>query len=404
MSQETERDPGSSAGGPLRGLRVVSFEQAVAAPFATRQLADLGADVVKIEPPGRGDFARAYDEAVRGMSSFFVWLNRGKRSVALDPRHHAATPVIDLLLGSADVVVHNMSGRAAARLALTPDELRADRRELIAVAISGFGTGGPYSDRKAYDLLVQAEAGLLSVTGTAEQPVKVGASIADIAAGMYAFSGILAALVERGRTGSGASIEISMLDALAEWMGAQAQYGAHSGVPAKRTGAHHATIAPYGPYRTADGTEIFLAVQNDAEWQRLVTSVAGEPELADPRYATNVLRVRHRDDMDRLLKPALARFTGAQLCRLLDEQRIAWSVQRDVKELTTHPQLRARGRWVPTDSPVGLVETLALPGWPASTSPAARIPALGEHTDDVLTSLGLGAAAIAELRRSGALG
>jgi itaconate CoA-transferase len=374
---------------PLAGVTVVSFEHAVAAPFATRHLADLGARVIKVERPGRGDFARGYDDAVHGLSSFFVWLNRGKESLALDVKAAGAAEILDRLVASADVVVHNLSEGAAERLGITPDQLLRRRPELIAAAISGYGAPGPYTGRKAYDLLLQAETGLLSVTGTEETPSKVGASVADIAAGTYVFSGVLAALYQRERTGRGTAVSVSMLDALAEWMGAQAQFGHHAGRRPARTGAHHATIAPYGPYRCADEREVFVAVQNDDEWARLCADVLGDAHLAaDTRFATNVLRVRNREEMDELLVPALAGMPSTTLTDRLDEGRIAWAVQRDVGELHRHPQLQARGRWVDTESPVGPVPTLVPPLGLHRANGDARLPGVGQDTDAVLRRLG----------------
>jgi formyl-CoA transferase len=386
-------------------VTVVSFERAVAAPHATRHQADQGARVIKIEPPGIGDFARHYDDAVHGESSFFVWLNRGKKSVALNLSHEAARPVVDALVDSADVVVHNMTAGAAARAGLDPDALRARHPALVVAAISGYGSTGPYAGRRAYDLLVQAEAGILSVTGTPEQPSKVGASIADAAAGMYVYSGVLAALYARARSGSGAAIEITMLEALAQWLGPQILYGAHTGTTAERSGAHHATIAPYGPYRAADGVEVFLAVQNDAEWARLCEMLADGPTAEAPRFATNVARVRNREQLEAAHVPALTRLDGATLCAALDQHRIAWSLLRDAKDLLAHPQLRAGGRWIPTGTPSGPAETLALPGLVPSPSTApGPVPALGEHTDEILSGIGFRRERIQALRQMGAIG
>lgn len=381
----------------------MSFEHAVAAPFATRQLADLGATVVKVERPGRGDFARGYDAAVDGLSSFFVWLNRGKHSVALNTKGPSAPGVLARLLDDADVVVHNLSPAAARRQGLDAGTVRAGRDRLVAVSVSGYGEGGPYSGRKAYDLLVQAEAGLLSVTGTEQTPAKVGASVADIAAGMYAFTAVLTALYDRERTGRGTAVDVAMLDALAEWMGAQAHFAHHSGTRPARTGPHHATIAPYGPYRAADGVDVFVAVQNDDEWARLCTSVVERPDLAaDARFATNVGRVRHRTAMDDVLVPALATLDAPALTARLDEHGIAWAYMRDVGELHDHPQLRGRGRWVATPSPVGPVDTLLLPGAAAGDGMApGAIPKVGQHTDEVLARLGYQRDEIDALREEG---
>jgi formyl-CoA transferase len=391
---------------PLAGITVVSFERAVAAPLATRHLADLGARVIKVEPPGAGDFARNYDDAVHGESSFFVWLNRGKKSVTVNLSHDDARPVVTGLVGAADVVVHNMTRTAAERVGLDPDALRARDPTLVVAVISGYGDTGPYAGRRAYDLLVQAESGILSVTGTPEQPSKVGASIADVAAGMYTYSGVLAALYARARSGVGASIEVSMLEALAEWLGPQILYGAHAGATAARSGAHHATIAPYGPYRAADGVEVFLAVQNDAEWARLCEVLtSGTLSPTDPRFATNVARVRNRSELDAALTPALGRLNSETLCAALDRHRVAWSLLRDAKDVLTHPQLRARGRWVHTDTPSGPAETLTLPGLaPSADAATGPVPSLGEHTDEILSSMGFRRERIQALRRTGAIG
>ncbi|GDY30447.1 CaiB/BaiF CoA transferase family protein [Gandjariella thermophila] len=390
---------------PLAGVVVVSVEQAVAAPFATRQLADLGARVIKIERPRRGDFARGYDRTVRGQSSHFVWLNRAKESVALDLKHPEAGPVLARLLDRADVFVQNLAPGAAARLGLDPATVRATRPRLITCEVSGYGRGGPYADRKAYDLLVQAEAGLPAITGTPDEPAKAGIAVADIAAGMYAFSGVLAALLERERTGSGRAVEVSMLDALAEWMGYPFYYAAYGGRPPERTGAAHATIAPYGPFTAGDGRSVLLAVQNDPEWHRFCGAVLGKPELADdPRFATNAQRVAHRAELHAVVDERLVGLSGDELVRLLEQARIAYASMNDVGSLDRHPQLVARDRIGTVDSPGGPLRALLPPivadGWQPRMDP---IPEVGEHTEAVLRWAGLGAEDVARLRASGAL-
>ncbi len=372
----------------LSGITVVSVEQAVAAPFATRQLADLGARVIKVERPD-GDFARAYDRAVRGWSSHFVWLNRSKESVVLDLKTELGRTALQRLLERADVFVHNLSPGALDRLGFPPAEVARRHPRLVVCGISGYGTAGPYRDRKAYDLLVQAESGLLSITGTPEEPVKVGISVADIAAGMYAFCGILAALYRRERTGRGALLEVSLLDALAEWMGYPLYYTAYGGRPPARTGAHHATIAPYGPFPTRDGT-LFLAVQNDGEWERLCREVLGRPDLAtDPRFATNPDRLAHREELEATLREALARWTAEDLAARLQAADLAYARLRTVEELRDHPQLRARNRWREVPSPVGPLLALVPPVTADEEPVLGPVPALGEHTEAVLRELGL---------------
>ncbi len=373
----------------LVGITVVSVEQAVAAPFATRQLADLGARVIKVERP-EGDFARAYDRAVRGWSSHFVWLNRSKESVVLDLKTSRGREALSRLLQRADVFVQNLSPGALDRLGFAPEEVSRRHPQLVVCSISGYGNTGPYRHRKAYDLLVQAESGLLSITGTPEEPVKVGISVADIAAGMYALSGILAALYRRERTGRGALLEVSLLDSLAEWMGYPLYYTAYRGHPPARTGAHHATIAPYGPFPTADGV-VFLAVQNDREWERFCREVLGRPELAhDPRFATNPDRVRHRPALEALIRETFRGLSTAQLTQRLEAADVAYGELRTVQGLLEHPQLAARDRWRQVDSPVGpllaLLPPFSLPGEEPSLGP---VPRLGEHTESVLREIGM---------------
>jgi crotonobetainyl-CoA:carnitine CoA-transferase CaiB-like acyl-CoA transferase len=373
----------------LAGITVVSVEQAVAAPFATRHLADLGARVIKIERP-EGDFARTYDRAVRGWSSHFVWLNRSKESVVLDLKTSRGREALFRLLERADVFVQNLSPGALDRLGFAPEEVSRRHPHLVVCSISGYGSTGPYRDRKAYDLLIQAESGLLSITGTPEEPVKVGISVADIAAGMYALSGILAALYRRERTGRGALLEVSLLDSLAEWMGYPLYYTAYGGHSPARTGAHHATIAPYGPFPTADGV-VFLAIQNDREWERFCREVLQQPELAqDPRFATNPDRVRHRPALEALIRETFGGLSTAELTQRLEAADVAYGELRTVQGLLEHPQLAARDRWRRVDSPVGPLLALLPPfSVPAEESLLGPVPRLGEHTESVLREIGM---------------
>jgi itaconate CoA-transferase len=378
---------------PLEGLTVVSIEQAVAAPFATRQLADLGARVIKIERPGPGDFARDYDETVRGMASHFIWLNRSKESVALDLKTESGLEVLRRLLNSADVFVQNLAPGAADRLSLGAEHLRVTHPSLIHCSISGYGVDGPYTSKKAYDLLVQCEAGLVSITGTPEEPAKVGISIADIAAGMYAYSGILTALIRRERTSEGATIEISMLEALGEWMGFPMYYGMYGGTPPQRAGASHAAIAPYGPFTCGDGKQIFLGIQNDREWATFCAQVLDQPNLAtDERFSSNSRRVAHRENLTAEIHQAFAELTSEQVLARLDSAAIANARLRDMLEFGEHPQLAARQRWTEVDSPVGALRALVPPATLDGAQPVmGRIPAPGEHTAAILAEFDLAA-------------
>jgi itaconate CoA-transferase len=367
---------------PLDGITVVALEQAVAAPFATRQLADLGARVLKVERPGVGDFARGYDETVHGLASYFVWLNRGKESVALDIKDPDDRALLDDMLSCADVFVQNLLPGAVDRLGLDEQTLRERYPRLITCSISGYGSEGPYRTKKAYDLLVQCEAGFLSVTGTLELPVKAGISIADISAGMYAYTGVLTALYERERTGRGSSFEVAMLDALGEWMGQPYLYAQYGGTPPPRSGARHASIAPYGPYRTGDGATVFMGVQNEREWARLCADVLGEPELAtDPRFVRNSKRVQNDAELQVLLESALAHMTADEVSARLDEVGIANARLRTMAEFAEHPQLAARDRWRDVESSTGPVRSLLPPVTVRGREAAMRrIPDVGEHT------------------------
>jgi crotonobetainyl-CoA:carnitine CoA-transferase CaiB-like acyl-CoA transferase len=390
---------------PLEGILVVALEHAIAAPLCTRQLADLGARVIKIERPGVGDFARAYDDRVRGLASHFVWVNRSKESLTLDVKQPSAAKLLRALVARADVLVQNLAPGAAARLGLDAATLRAAHPRLIVCDISGYGADGPYRDRKAYDLLIQSEAGFLSVTGSATEPAKAGCSIADIAAGMYAYSGILAALLQRARTGEGARIDVSMLEALAEWMSYPLYYAFDGASAPERSGAAHATIYPYGPFPAGDGNVVMLGLQNEREWAAFCTQVLGRPELAgDPRFATNASRHANRRALFEIVVAAFSKLTAGEVLARLDAAQIANARVNTISELWAHPQLAARGRWASVESPVGSIPALVPPG--ASDAFVYRmdaIPALGEHTDAILGELGCSAEAIAALRAAGAV-
>jgi itaconate CoA-transferase len=376
---------------PLDGITVVSLEQAVAAPFATRQLADLGARVIKVERPGVGDFARGYDETVRGLSSHFVWLNRSKESVALDLKSESGITALKALVARADVFVQNLAPGAAARLGLDAATLRREHPALVHLSISGYGEGGPYTTKKAYDLLVQCEAGLVSITGSPEHPAKVGISVADIAAGMYGYSGVLSALLRRFRTGEGATLEVSMLEALAEWMGFPLNFTTYGGRPPVRSGAAHAAIAPYGPFTCAGGEQVFLGIQNEREWAVFCDAVLGDAALAhDSRFASNSQRVEHRGELDALVHTVFAGLTADEAVTRLEAAGIANARLRDPEGLAAHPQLAARERWRDVDSPVGVLRQLLPPVVPDGLEPRlAPVPSVGEHTEAVLGELGL---------------
>ena len=381
---------GAPAMRPLDGITAITLEHAIAAPFATRQLADLGARVIKIERPGVGDFARAYDHRVRGMASHFVWCNRSKESLTLDLKQPEAQRVLAQLVARADVVVQNLAPGAAARLGLSEEALRPAHPRLIVCDISGYGGNGPYRDRKAYDLLIQSEAGFLTVTGTAEEPAKAGISIADIAAGMYAYTGILSALLERERTGCGSRVEVSMLEALTEWMGFPLYYAFDGAPPPPRTGAFHATIFPYGPFPAGDGRTVMFGLQNEREWATFCREVLRQPGLADDeRFNSNVRRVEEREALTTIIVGAFASLTAEEATARLDAAGIANARVNDMRELWTHPQLAARERWREIDTPVGAIPSL-LPPATASTFEAkmGRVPGLGEHSRAILAELG----------------
>jgi len=386
---------------PLEDITVVSLEQAVAAPFATRQLADLGARVIKIERPDGGDFARGYDTTVKGLSSYFVWLNRSKQSLTLDLKKAGGADVLARLVERADVFVQNLAPGAADRLGTTPADLCARHPRLIVCTVSGYGSSGPYAAKKAYDLLVQSEVGLISITGTEAHPVKAGISVADIAAGMYAYAGILTALLARASTGRGAAIDVSLFDALGEWMQPAAYYTGYGGSPPPRSGADHASIAPYGPFRAADGEEVYLGVQNAREWKNLCARVLQRPELADDeRFATNSARVRNRDALRDAIESAFAGLSAAHITDRLESARIAYARMNSVEQYLAHPQLTGRRRDI--GSPAGPLLAVLPPVGMSGVEPVmGDVPALGQHTDQILGELGIDRDTIARWRTEG---
>jgi itaconate CoA-transferase len=391
---------------PLTGITVVTLEHAIAAPFATRQLADLGARVIKIERPGVGDFARGYDARVIGLASHFVWTNRSKESLTLDVKHPGAQEVLRRLIQEhADVVVQNLAPGAAARLGLSYAALATQKPGIIVCDISGYGNDGPYRDKKAYDLLIQGEAGFLSVTGTEETPSKAGPSIADIAAGMYAYTNILAALLDRQRTGRGRHIDISMLEALGEWMSYPLYYAFDGASPPARTGANHATIYPYGLFPTGDGKTVLLGLQNEREWVAFCETVLQQPALAsEERFAGNARRNASREALRRIIVETFATLTAAEVIARLEQARIANARANDMHEVWAHPQLQARDRWRRVDTPKGAVPALLPPGsWDDGDPRMDPVPALGAHTHSILAELGFDTRRIAELRSTGAL-
>lgn len=376
---------------PLDGITVVSLEQAIAAPFCTRQLADLGARVIKIERPLVGDFARQYDTRVRGQSSHFIWTNRSKESLALDLKQPRDLGVVKTLLSRADVLVQNLAPGATGRMGLSYEALKAKHPRLIVCDISGYGSDGPYRDKKAYDLLVQSEAGVLSITGTEDEPVKVGMSIADISAGMYALTNIMGAIMSREKTGRGSRIDISMLESMVEWMSFPLYYTYQNQPPPKRVGAAHATIYPYGPFPTGDGGSVMLGLQNEREWARLCSDVLESPALAsDPRFDANTLRVENQEALREIIHEAFSTLTVQQLLDRLDRAGIANARLRDMAEVWRHPQLEARGRWTEITTPEGKVPALVPPGCAGpEDARMAAVPSLGEHNAKILTELGI---------------
>ena len=395
---------------PLQGITVVTLEHAIAAPFCTRQLADLGARVIKIERPGTGDFARGYDRRVRGLASHFVWTNRSKESLTLDVKHpQAAELLIRLIVEKADVVVQNLAPGAAARLGVSFEALKARRPDLIVCDISGYGDDaanpGAYRDKKAYDLLIQSESGFVSITGTPDEPCKAGLSIADIAAGMYAYTNILAALLQRRIDGRGRRIDISMLEAMGEWMGYPMYYALGGAPPPPRAGAAHATIYPYGPFPTGDGKTVMLGLQNEREWLQFCTKVLRRPELAeDERFAGNAKRTAHREALRALVVEAFASLSAEQVQQRIEEAQIASAQVNDMAGLWAHEQLKARGRWREVGSPAGPLPALLPPGsWDDGDPVLEPVPALGAHTESILAELGVDAAGLTALREAQAI-
>ncbi|MBK6648543.1 MAG: CoA transferase [Betaproteobacteria bacterium] len=391
---------------PLQGITVVTLEHAIAAPFATRQLADLGARIIKVERPGVGDFARGYDERARGLASHFVWTNRSKESLTLDVKHPEAQTILErLILEQADVVVQNLAPGAAARLGLSYEALSARKPGIIVCDISGYGADGPYRDKKAYDLLIQSEAGFVSVTGTPETPSKAGPSIADIAAGMYAYTNILAALMHRQQTGQGQHIDISMLEALGEWMNYPLYYAMDGATPPQRTGASHATIYPYGPFPAGDGKTVMLGLQNEREWKAFCAHVLLQPTLADDeRFASNSKRSAHREALRAIILDAFGKLTATEVVERLEQAQIANAQVNTMADVWAHPQLQARGRWTEIDSPAGKLPALLPPGsWQHGAPRMDSVPSLGQHTDAILAELGYSVDHIAGLRAAKAI-
>lgn len=394
---------------PLEGITVLTLEHAIAAPFCTRQLADLGARVIKVERPGSGDFARAYDQRVHGLASHFVWTNRSKESLTLDVKHPQGQEILQRLVAEADVLVQNLAPGAAARLGLSHEALAPDHPGLVVCGISGYGDDpqqpGPYRDKKAYDLLIQSESGFLSVTGTPGEMAKAGCSIADIAAGMYAYSNILAALLQRGKTGKGCRIDVSMLESMAEWMSFPMYYAFEGAAPPPRAGAAHATIYPYGPFPAGDGKLVMLGLQNEREWQLFCVRVLEQPDLAtDVRFASNTLRTASREALREIIVQAFAPFTAAGIIERLDAAQIANAQANTMHDVWNHPQLQARGRWTEVGTSAGPIPALWPPGMPSEWNPRMDpVPTLGQHTDAILAEIGYDAAAIAALRAEGAI-
>ncbi len=390
---------------PLDGVTVLALEHAIAAPFCTRQLADLGARVIKIERPGSGDFARHYDHRVKGLSSHFVWTNRSKESLTLDVKHARAKDILDRLLARSDVLVQNLAPGAASRLGLSFEALRQRHPRLIVCDISGYGESGPYRDRKAYDLLIQSESGFLSVTGSASEPAKAGCSVADISAGMHAYASILAALIQRGRTGTGSRIEVALLDTMAEWMGYPLYYAFDGAEAPPRSGAAHATIYPYGPFAAGDGKVVMLGLQNEREWVAFCAKVLLRPELsADPRYDSTARRSAARAELKVLIETVFAGLTAEAVEARLDAAGIGHARVNDMEELWNHPQLRARGRWTEVESPAGPLPALLPPAVPSTVEPRMDpIPSVGQHTRAILGELGYSAAEIDGLADEGAV-
>lgn len=390
--------------GSLEGIKVVTFEHAIAAPFCTRQLADLGARVIKIERPGVGDFARNYDERVDGLASHFVWTNRSKESLTLDVKRAEALEIVHGLLADADVFVQNLAPGATQRLGLDFESLKERYPKLIVCDISGYGLDGPYRDKKAYDLLIQSEAGFLSITGSADEPAKAGCSIADISAGMYAFTNILSALIERGKTGRGRHIDISMLESMVEWMGYPLYYAINGQSAPKRTSASHATIYPYGPFKAGDGKVVMLGLQNEREWVSFCETVIQKPELVqDPRFSANSRRAENRVELGQLIEQAFSGLTAETVVDRLEEAKIANARMNDMQAVWDHDQLKARQRWTTVNTSAGEIPALLPPGLSLDNSRMDAVPALGQHTESILAELGYDTGRIHSLREIGAV-
>jgi crotonobetainyl-CoA:carnitine CoA-transferase CaiB-like acyl-CoA transferase len=390
---------------PLEGIKIITLEHAIAAPFCTRQLADLGARVIKIERPGTGDFARGYDERVHGLASHFVWTNRSKESLSLDVKQAEAVKILDALIADADVLVQNLAPGAADRLGLGYDALSVKYPKLIVCDISGYGADGPYRDKKAYDLLIQSESGFLSITGSPGEPAKAGCSIADIAAGMYAYSNILSALLLRGKTGKGCRIDVSMLESMVEWMGYPMYYAIDGQSPPGLSGASHATIYPYGPFQAGDGKTVMLGLQNEREWKVFCERVLEQAALAtDPRFDTNSKRSAARGELRAVITDAFSQFTVAKILQRLDAAGIANAQMNTLSDVWSHPQLEARDRWRQVATSAGDIAAFLPPGMPASFDPRMdAVPALGQHTNAILTELGYAPEDIQRLRSTGAI-
>jgi itaconate CoA-transferase len=390
---------------PLSGITVLALEQAVAGPLCTRHLGDLGARVIKIERPGGGDFARTYDTTVHGLSSYFVWLNRGKESVTLDLKHPEAQEILRTLVAKSDVIVQNLAPGAVDRLGVGPDHVLAEHSDKVYCSISGYGSGGPYELRKAFDLLLQGETGVIATTGTGDDLAKVGISVGDIGAGVYGAIAVLGALYERSRTGQGRHVQSSLFDALSEWMGYPLYYTTHSGAPPARAGVRHATVVPYGAYRCGDDDQVLLAVQTDTQWQSFCRDVCDHPEwIDDPRFNTVPGRRENRDALESAIEAALAAYTRAEVTRRLEEADIPYGDLNSIEQFSHHPQLAARDRWQEIATPGGSMQALLPPfSFDDLDLPMGDIPAVGQHTETVLAELGIDASSIKRMRESGAI-
>jgi itaconate CoA-transferase len=376
--------------GPLHGLTILSFEHAIAGPLCTRQLAELGARVIKIERRNTGDFARNYDGRVKGQSSHFIWTNRSKQSLTLNIKHKKSFEILKRLLKKTDVLVQNLAPMAMEKLGLDYDSLKDSYKELIVCNISGYGPSGPYKNKKAYDLLIQAESGFLSVTGTEEEIVKSGISIADTAAGMHAFSAILAAIIQRGKSGKGSRIDISMLEAMVEWMGFPLFYSYGGASAPERTGADHASIYPYGIFHTQENNVILLGIQNDREWQGFCELILGNPSLiTDLRFADNAARSENREELRKIIQHLFSKLPVAEICEKLNSAQIAFAKVNNMEEVWKHPQLKALNRIVSTETPHGLISSFKPPTNNSEFEPSlSAVPAVGEHSQKILEELG----------------